>query len=137
MDDETLYFEERNGQTLEVKENETLIHAKTIQKVFESLCLCRLSTLQGRIEAVQKQFGYRYNAPVYVGPGMVFFRIKTEGAVYWANGERTDFIRGIKETTLISFRGGKTLRVEKPPKTVRSAYEKALEIGNFINRLHL
>lgn len=137
MGQETLFFEERNGQTVETKENETVTHAQAVRKIFESLCLSRLSTLQGRIAAVQKQFGYRYNAPVYLGPGMIFFRIRTESAVYWVNGERTVFVRGEGETTLISFHGGKTLRVEKPPKTVRSAYEKTLEIGNFINRLHL
>jgi|GEM_PF-733600 len=137
MDQETLFFEEKNGKTAETKENETIIHAKSIKKIFESLCLSRLTTLQGRTMAVQKQFGYRYNAPVYLGPGMIFFRIRTEDAVYWINGEKTIFVRGTGETTVISFRGGKTLRVEKPPKTVRAAYEKALEIGNFINRLHL
>jgi len=137
MDQETLFFEEKSNQTVETKVNQTVIHDQTVRKIFESICLSRLTTLQGRILAVQKQFGYRYNAPVYLGPGMIFFRIRTDDSVYWINGEQTVFVRGEGPTTVISFRGGKTLWIEKPPKTVRGAYEKALEIGNFINRLHL
>ena len=137
IDQETLFFEEKNSQTMETKVNQTVIHAQAVKKIFESICLSRLTTLQGRIGAVQKQFGYRYNAPVYLAPGMIFFRIRTDDSVYWINGEQTVFVRGEGPITVISFRGGKTLRVEKLPKTVRGAYEKALEIGSFINRLHL
>jgi hypothetical protein len=137
MDQETLFFEEKSNQTVETKINQTVIHDQTVRKIFENICLSRLTTLQGRILAVQKQFGYRYNAPVYLGSGMIFFRIRTDDSVYWINGEQTVFVRGEGPTTVISFRGGKTLWIEKPPKTVRGAYEKALEIGNFINRLHL
>lgn len=137
MDQETLFLEEKSSQTMETKIGQTVVHAQAVKKIFESVCLSRLTTLQGRIGAVQKQFGYRYNAPVYLAPGMIFFRIRTDDSVYWINGEQTVFVRGEGPITIISFRGGKTLRIEKPQKTVRAAFEKALEIGNFINRLHL
>lgn len=123
----TLYFEEREGGTVQVSAKGIKEYGFPVKKIFEELCLRELTTLEGRIDAVRKLYGYKYNVPVYVNEEMLFFKI-CGNKIHWLNFSQVASIIKTKHGTDFVFKDGTVLNTGANYRTSLRAYEKAATI---------
>lgn len=132
MNKDTLYLVEIENAVLEVNLHYQITHQKRVKKLFEECCLFELSTLKGRQEAIKILFDYKYNIPIYINQYMLFIKVRSRENL-WINCPKICSIIKTKEGTDIIFPSGKILKTNANYRTLKTSYQKALNILNYKN----
>lgn len=105
-----LYIIESNNKIKVVYDCYEKYLEKSGEVFLNELCLKELCTKSGRIEAVKKVFGYKYNVPIFVNQDNIFLKVKAN-KVAWINIISVGKIYKDNDKVNIIFFSGKVLKV--------------------------
>lgn len=132
MNENTLYFFDLNNELKETNINYQKIHKMSCDVFFQEMCYQDITTLKGRIDAIKKIFSFAYNIPIYLNNKMIFFKINDDRMI-WINAINVIDIFKKENNTIIVFRNGHSLEVNKNYRNIRKSYLKAKEIIDYKN----
>lgn len=96
--------------------------------IFEQLCLDDLTTLKGRLDAIKKKYGMRKNIPIYLKPDLVLFRISIDDHELYLNAWMILNLRAENDDTVIHFKNGTKLLVNKNIRFLKRQWQRSLSI---------
>ncbi|HHX80774.1 MAG TPA: hypothetical protein GX692_06905 [Acholeplasmataceae bacterium] len=122
-----LYLLDKETETIEVSTYDTKKLGIPVKKLFENFCLCELTTLKGRVDAIKKIYHYKYNVPVYINRKLVFFKIRFE-ETYWINAMQVAGIVKEGKGAALTFKNGLVLKTSVSYRSLLNSYNKAMRI---------
>ncbi|MBQ3001613.1 MAG: competence protein ComK [Bacilli bacterium] len=119
--------------------NEIYVLSNTISKIniswkryIEELCIENLSTLDGRIKAVKRKYGWIKHTPIYVNNDLVLFYINAlkDNNNYFINVKNIVNMEGNDKSTYITFVNNEKIVLNIAYRKIKSYYKKAIILLN-------
>lgn len=132
MKEEIFYIKVENN-------NEIYVLTNTISKIniswkryIEKLCIDNLSTLDGRIKAVKRKYGWIKHTPIYVNNDLVLFYINAlkDTNNYFINVKKIVNVEGNERSTHITFVNNEKIVLNVAYQKIKSYYKKAIILLN-------
>lgn len=136
MNNNTLYFYQLEDKLLEINIHYRKTYKTSATKIFQKLLLNEMTTIKGRIDAIKQIFSYSYNVPIYINQKMIFFKIFGKDKI-WVNGSNIESVKKRNEKAIIIFKNGYLLEIEKNYRTIKTMYDRIINILDYKNGLHL
>ena len=137
MDDSILFIEKQgcSGRIHRLNKEVEFLDTSPM-KYLNRLCLEKITTLEGRIQAIKQTCNIVQNVPIYIDDNLILFSINSFKSVdnIFINSVYIKYIekQGIK--TKIVFYDNECIVIKKPSHLMKSKYEKCMKIKKQINQ---